>query len=80
MPDEAEVRLVVLGPDHPSGKTTDSPARSVAERFLDQRAGGARIHRNTLVFMAPDHSRLAELHQGVREYLAWKSIETRRLR
>jgi hypothetical protein len=76
VPDEAEVRLIVLGPEHPhSGKTTDSPARLAAQRFLDQRSGGARIHRNMLVILAADRSRLAELRLGVRDYLAWKSIE-----
>jgi hypothetical protein len=77
VPDEPEVRLIVLGPEHPhSGKTTDSPARMAAQRFLDQRSGGARIHRNMLVILAADRSRLAELRLGVRDYLAWKSIET----
>jgi len=76
VPDEAEVRLVVLGPEHPhSGKTTDSPARVAARRFLDKRAAGDRLHRNMLVFLAPDRSRLAELRQGVRDYLAWRSID-----
>src|SRR5262249_3680160 len=76
VPDEPEVRLVVLGPEHPhSGKTTDSPARLVAQQFLDDRAAGARLHRNMLVFLAPDHARLEELRRGVRDYLAWKSIE-----
>jgi hypothetical protein len=76
VPDEAEVRLVVLGPEYPhSGKTADSPARLAAQRFLEQRSGGARLHRNMLVVLAADRSRLEELRQGVRDYLAWKSIE-----
>jgi hypothetical protein len=76
VPDEAEVRLIVLGPEHPhSGKTADSPARLAAQSFLDQRSGGSRIHRNMLVILASDRSRLTELRQGVRDYLAWKSIE-----
>jgi predicted AAA+ superfamily ATPase len=79
VPDEAEARLVVLGPEYPhSGKSADSPARLAAEKFLDERAAGARLHRNTLLFLAPDGARLAELRQGVREYLAWKSIEAER--
>ena len=79
VPDEAEARLVVLGPEYPhSGKTTDSPARLAAQKFLDERAAGARLHRNMLVFLAPDKARLAELRQGVREYMAWKSIEAER--
>jgi hypothetical protein len=79
VPDEPEARLVVLGPEHPhSGKTSDSPARLAAQRFLDERTAGARLHRNMLVFLAPDRTRLAELRQGVREYMAWKSIEADR--
>ena len=76
VPDEPEARLVVLGPEYPhSGKTADSPARVAAQRFLDERSGGHRLNRNMLVFLAPDHSRLSDLHLGVRDFLAWKSIE-----
>lgn len=76
VPDEPEARLVVLGPEHAhSGKTADSPARVAAQAFLDKRAAGDRLHRNMLVFLAPDKPRLAELRQAVRDFLAWKSIE-----
>ena len=76
VPDEAEARLVVLGPEYPhSGKTTDSPARVAARQFLDERAAGARMHRNMLVFLAPDKTRLGELRQAVSDYLAWRSID-----
>ncbi|MGI8984183.1 MAG: ATP-binding protein, partial [Acidimicrobiales bacterium] len=76
VPDEAEVRLVVLGPEHPhSGKTADSPARLASQQFLDKRAAGDRLHRNMLVFLAPDKARLEELRQAVRDYLAWRSID-----
>jgi predicted AAA+ superfamily ATPase len=76
VPDEPDVRLVVLGPEYPhSGKTTDSPARTAAEHLLEKRAAGDRLHRNMLVFLAPDKARLEELRAGVRECLAWRSIE-----
>lgn len=76
VPDEAEARLVVLGPELPhSGKTADSPARVAAEEFLSKRAAGDRLHRNMLIFLAADKTRLAELHQATREFLAWKSIQ-----
>lgn len=79
VPDEAEARLVVLGPECPhSSKTADSPARLAAETFLDERAAGARLHRNMLVFLAPDKARLDELRHGVRQFMAWKSIEADR--
>jgi len=76
VPDEPEARLVVLGPEYPhSAKTADSPARVAAKRFLEERSGGVRLNRNMLVFLAPDRSRLAELRLGVRDFLAWRSIE-----
>lgn len=79
VPDEPEVRLVVLGPEYPhSGKSANSPARVAAQQFLDKRAAGDRLHRNMLVFLAPDKARLEELRQAVRDYLSWKSIEADR--
>src|SRR5450759_2592673 len=76
VPDEAEARLIVLAPEHPhSGKSADSPARLAAQHFLDKRSAGDRLHRNMLVFLAPDKARLEELRQAVRDYRAWKSIE-----
>jgi hypothetical protein len=44
----------------------------------DERGSSPRRCRNTLVFLAVDRNRLAELEQAVREYLDWKSIETER--
>jgi predicted AAA+ superfamily ATPase len=74
--DEAEAQLVVLGPEFPhSAKSAESPARDAAQRFLDERAAGARLHRNMVVFLASDKARLDDLRQSVRDYLAWKSID-----
>jgi predicted AAA+ superfamily ATPase len=79
VPDEPEARLVVFGPEYPhSAKATDSAARAAAQRFLDERASGTRRYRNMLVFLCPDATRLAELRQAVRDFLAWKSIESDR--
>jgi predicted AAA+ superfamily ATPase len=76
VPDDPEARLVVLGPEYPhSGKSADSPALVAARQFLDKRSTGDRFHRNMLVFLAADRSRLQELRQAVRQHLAWKSIE-----
>lgn len=75
VPDEPEARLVILSPeqDH-SSKTADSLARAACGQLLEQRRGGPRRYRNMLVFLAPDRSRLDELRQAVRQYLAWQSI------
>lgn len=79
IPDEREARLVILGPEHPhTAKTEDSPARKAASTILDQRGSGPRRYRNMLVFLAADRTRLGELEQAVRQYLAWKSIEAER--
>lgn len=76
VPDEHEARLVVLGPEHEhSARAEDSPARMAARDVLDNRGNSPRIFRNTLLFLAPDKARLAELELAVRQYLAWKSIE-----
>jgi predicted AAA+ superfamily ATPase len=76
VPDDAEARLVVLGPEFPYASGTEvSAARSQAERILAERASGPRLNRNMLVFVAPDNARLAELRQAARLFLAWRSVK-----
>jgi predicted AAA+ superfamily ATPase len=76
VPDEPEARLVIFGPDFShSSKTAESPARDLAIRVLDERAGGPRINRNLVVFLAPDSARVEELRDAARNLLAWKSIQ-----
>jgi predicted AAA+ superfamily ATPase len=76
VPDDAEARLVVLGPELPYASGTEvSAARSAAEQILAERASGPRLNRNMLVFVAPDNARLAELRQAARLFLAWKSVK-----
>lgn len=74
VPDDREVRLVVLGLDHPYSKEPDSPAEAEARRILESRGSAPRIYRNTLVFLAADKTRLQDLDEAVRKHLAWKSI------
>jgi len=75
VPDEAEARLVVLGPEHPHVSGTEvTPARETVSTILEQRASGPRVNRNMLVFLAPDKARLEELRDAARFYLAWSSI------
>ena len=76
IPDARETRLVIIGPDTThTARSADTPARKAAEALLTQRGTSPRLYRNTLVFLAPDKTRLAELDSAVRQYLAWKSIE-----
>ena len=74
VPDEREARLVVLGIEHPYHRDAGSPAEAAASAILDSRGAAPRIYRNTLVFLAPDQSRLQELEEAVCRHLAWESI------
>jgi predicted AAA+ superfamily ATPase len=74
VPDEREVRLVIIGPEAPHVKGTASSARTVAETVLEQRGNSPRSYKNAVVFLAGDSKALESLQQAARTYLAWKSI------
>ena len=74
VPDDFDARLVVLGMDQPYSKDKGSPAVVAAKAILESRGSVPRIYRNTLVFLAADKTRLQELDEAVRRYLAWESI------
>lgn len=73
--DEAACRLVILPPSFPHvARADESPALSKSAELLDTKGTGGRLYRNTLVFLAADKTRLRDLEQSTRMYLAWKSI------
>lgn len=74
VPDDLDARLVVLGIDSPCSKEPNNPAVTAAKAILDFRGNSQRLFRNTLVFLAVDSSRLQDLDEAVRYYLAWQSI------
>ena len=74
VPDDRDARLVVLGIDTPYGKERGNPAETAAKAILESRGSVPRIYRNTLVFLAVDKTRLQDLDEAVRRYLAWTSI------
>lgn len=74
VPDDLDARLVVLGIDHPYSKEKGNPAGVAAKTILESRGNAPRLFRNTLVFLAPDKTRLQDLDEAVRRYLAWESI------
>ena len=74
MPDDLDARLVVLGVDHPYSKEPDSAAEAAAKAIFETRGNAPRLYRNTLVFLAADKTRLQDLDEAVRKYLAWESI------
>lgn len=80
VPDEREVRLVILDPEQPHiSKDDKSPAMLSAKEILQSRGTGPRMYKNTLVFLAPDATRVHDdLEATVRQYLAWQSINDER--
>jgi len=76
VPDDLDARLVVLGVDHAYSKEAESTAELAAKSILEKRGNTPRIYRNTLVFLAADKTRLQELDEVTRRYLAWESILT----
>ncbi len=76
LPDDQEARLVILGPEHShSARVMNSPAMQTVKEMIEKRGTSPRLNRNSLVFLAPDKTRLAELESAVRHFLAWKSIK-----
>ena len=74
VPDDLDARLVVLGIDHPYSKETGNAAELTAKAILASRGSSPRLYQNTLVFLAADKTRLQDLDEAARKYLAWESI------
>jgi predicted AAA+ superfamily ATPase len=74
VPDDLDARLVVLGVDAPYSKQADNAAEVMAKAILATRGNSPRLFRNTLMFLAVDRTRLQDLDEAVRRYLAWDSI------
>ena len=80
VPDERDARLVILAPEFAhTAKEPGSEARKQAEEILASRGSSPRTYKNTLVFLAADTTRLEELNQAVKSFLAWKSIREERV-
>ena len=74
VPDDLDARLVVLAVDHPYSKEPSCPAETAAKGIFEARGSTPRLYRNTLVFLAADKTRLQDLDEATRRYLAWESI------
>lgn len=75
VPDDMDMKLVVLGVKSAHvPKDLNSAAYAKAKEILTTKGSSQRLYRNTLIFLAPDRTRLDELKQAVKTYLAWKSI------
>jgi predicted AAA+ superfamily ATPase len=74
VPDVHDTRLVVLSIDQPYSKDQSNAAEAAAKAILETRGNAPRLYRNTLVFLAADKTRLQDLDEAVRKYLAWETI------
>ena len=74
VPDDLDARLVVLSVDHAYTKELGNIAEAAAKTILESRGSTPRLYRNTLVFLAADRTRLQDLDEAARRYLAWESI------
>jgi hypothetical protein len=74
VPDDPDARLVVLGIDQPYSKEVGNTAEQAAKQILEFRGTTPRLRRNTLAFLAVDKTRLQDLEEATRRYLAWESI------
>ena len=72
--DEATAGLVIFGMDRPHSRKANSAAESAAREFLDRRGSQPRIHKNSLVFVAPDLDRIDTLDDVIRKKMAWESV------
>jgi hypothetical protein len=73
--DQQQVGLVILSPEeHHTAGQKNSPAVTRATSLLDSRGTGPRLNKNMLVFAAADQTRLKDLEEAVRSWIAWGDI------
>ena len=76
VPEAERVRLVILRPEatRPTRASEHDHAADLALDILQRRGEAARVHRNTLLFLAARSDEVRDLRNKVRDYLAWQSI------
>lgn len=74
VPDDWQLRLVVLPPDAAFSRNGQSLAVERASGILKHRGEQPRFKQNRLIFLAADHDKVSRLKDQVRSTLAWQSI------
>ncbi len=75
--DEPTAALVIFGLNRSHSKKAKSAAAEAAQEFLARRGGQPRIHKNSLVFLAPDVDRVDTLDSVLRRKMAWEQVKKR---
>jgi predicted AAA+ superfamily ATPase len=74
VPDDGQLRLVVLDPERTYSKQVTAPATDVVKEIVRTNGSKPRFKSNRLVFLAPDGGAVGRLRDAVRTALAWGSI------
>ena len=74
VPDDWQLRLVVLPPDAAFSRSGQSIAIERATEILKHRGDQPRFKQNRLIFLAADYDSVSRLKDQVRSTLAWQSI------
>ncbi|MBE2203055.1 MAG: ATP-binding protein [Chthoniobacterales bacterium] len=74
VPDDSELRLVVLPPNNAYAKEETRMAFDAVLDYVRNNGGKPRYRGNRLVFLAADHGGLSRLNDSIRTALAWGSI------
>jgi predicted AAA+ superfamily ATPase len=74
VPDDWQLRLVVLPPDAAFSRSGQSLAIDRATEILKNRGEQPRFKQNRLIFLAADYDSVSRLKDQVRSTLAWQSI------
>lgn len=74
VPDDEELRLVVLPTNGAFSRSEHNQAEVFANEILTKRGSLPRIYQNRLIFLAADYEAMQRLRESVRTYLSWQSI------
>ncbi|NMG15760.1 ATP-binding protein [Aromatoleum bremense] len=74
VPDDWQLRLVVLPPDAAFSRSGQNLATERAKEILKARGEQPRQKQNRLIFLAADYDNVSRLKDQVRSMLAWQSI------
>lgn len=74
VPDDWQLRLVVLPPEATFSRSAQAPATEAALSILRSRGDQPRQRQNRLIFLAPDADSISRLKDQVSSALAWQSI------
>lgn len=72
--DSPETRLVLLGVNEPYSPEGSSLAQQRASELLAKRGNSPRLYQNALIFLVAEKTRMQELDEALRRFLAWSSI------